>query len=71
MSTKFKVGSTYRNRYMIDVDFWVSKIDEGRYTGWWILRRNGRILNREADTIKGLRNADWSEVNDAESGSDQ
>lgn len=69
--TTFKVGTTYRNRYMLDVDFWCSAVDGHSYKGWWVLRRNGRILNKEVDTIKGIRYADWKEVDDSESSIDK
>lgn len=58
----FRVGATYRNKFMKDIDMWVSAINGQEITCWWVLRRNGRILNSSADKVKGLRNEDWERV---------
>lgn len=62
--TKFKTGGLYRNKYMKDVDFWISKIHGHEYVGYWVLRTSGRIMSEHPDRIKGLRMADWRQVDE-------
>lgn len=57
-------GNLYRNKYQTDVDFYVTNVTEHYVAGYWILRSNKGIMNRDPDKIQKNRIVmkDWKKV---------
>lgn len=57
-------GKTYRNKKMIGVDFYATKLYDDYVEGYWILRSNGAILGDDKDEIlrSRVKPEDWQEV---------
>lgn len=58
------VASTYRNKKMLDVDFYVTHVNKGLVVGYWVSRQDGMILGGRQDSILNsrIKPEDWQEV---------